>query len=158
MIVENIMTRDAHCCHPDDSLAHAAELMWRYDCGALPVCAHGDGQGVLGMITDRDICMNAMFCAKPLAELNVGAAMSKAVRSLRPGDSLTQAERVMREARVRRLPVIDHDGGLLGMLSLADLAREAARERTQPRKEINETEIGHTLAEICAPPRHSMAA
>jgi CBS domain-containing protein len=158
MLVENIMSRDVHCCRAEDTLAHAAELMWRYDCGALPVCGRGDGHHLVGIITDRDICMHALFGAKALAELSVGGGMSRTVHSLRPSDSLAQAERVMRESRVRRLPVIDHDGMLLGMLSLADLAREATRERTQPRKEINETDVGHTLASICTASRRPLAA
>ena len=158
MLVENIMSRDVQCCRAEDTLAHAAELMWRHDCGALPVCGRGSGQKLIGIITDRDICMHALFGGKALAELSVGGGMSKTVHSLHPSDSLAQAERVMRESRVRRLPVIDHDGRLLGMLSLADLAREAARERTQPRKEINETDIGHTLASICSAPQRSLAA
>lgn len=132
--------------------------MWENDCGAIPVCSNEGIPRVLGIITDRDICMHALFGGKSLAELSVGGAMSKSVHSLHPSDSLAQAERVMRDSRVRRLPVIDHEGGLLGMLSLADLAREAARERTQPRKEINETDVGHTLAAICTTPRRSLAA
>lgn len=56
---------------------------------------------------------------------------------------------MMQEARIRRLPVVDDKGALLGMISLADLAREAARERSSPRKEITETEVGDTLAAIC---------
>ncbi|MGC8518938.1 MAG: CBS domain-containing protein [Steroidobacteraceae bacterium] len=158
MLVENIMSRDVHCCRAEDTLAHAAELMWRHDCGALPVCDRGDSQKLIGIITDRDICMHAMFGGKALAELSVAGGMSKTVHCLRPSDSLAQAERVMCESRVRRLPVIDHGGMLLGMLSLADLAREAARERTQPRKDINETDVGHTLASICTAPRRSLAA
>jgi CBS domain-containing protein len=64
----------------------------------------------------------------------------------------------MREARVRRLPVVNGDGALLGMVSLADLAREAVRERALARKEVTETDLGSTLAAICATPRHSLAA
>ncbi len=158
MLVENLMTRQVQSCHVGDSLAHAAQLMWQHDCGAVPVCA-GDGlQRVIGMITDRDICMSALFQGKPLVELRVNEAMSRSLTAVRPSDSLAQAERVMREAHLRRLPVIERDGALLGMLSLADLAREASRERTHARKEVTESDIGNTLAAICEPPHHPMAA
>ena len=158
MLVENLMSRQVQSCHVGDSLAHAAELMWQHDCGAVPVCC-GDGTPhVVGVITDRDICMSALFSGRPLNDLRVNEAMSKSVTAVRPSDSLAQAERVMRDAHVRRLPVIDHDGGLIGMISLADLAREAARERVQPRKEITETDIGNTLAAICARPRRTLVA
>lgn len=71
--------------------------MWRRDGGALPVCDQGNSQELVGVITDRDIAMRALLGGKPLAELNVGGAMGKSGRSLCPSDSLTQAERVMRD-------------------------------------------------------------
>lgn len=158
MLVENIMSRQVQSCQLGDSLAHAALMMWQHDCGAIPVCA-GDGvQRVVGMITDRDICMSALLQAKPLSDLRVNEAMSKSVTTVRPSDSLAQVERVMGNAHIRRLPVVDRDGTLLGMISLADLAREAVRERTHPRKVVTENDIGNTLAAICEPPRHSLAA
>lgn len=158
MLVENLMTRQVQSCHVGDSLAHAAQLMWQHDCGAIPVCA-GDGiPRVIGMITDRDICMSALFQGKPLSALRVNEAMSRSLTAVRPSDSLAQAERVMREAHLRRLPVIERDGALLGMISLADLAREALRERAHSRKEVTESDIGSTLAAICEPPHHAAAA
>ena len=158
MLVENLMSRQVQSCQLGDSLAHAAQMMWQHDCGAIPVCA-GDGvQRVVGMITDRDICMSALFQAKPLSDLRVNEAMSKSVTTVRPSDSLAQVERVMGNAHIRRLPVVDREGTLLGMISLADLAREAVRERTHPRKVVTENDIGNTLAAICEPPRHSLAA
>ncbi|MGC8522595.1 MAG: CBS domain-containing protein [Steroidobacteraceae bacterium] len=158
MLVENLMTRQVQSCQVGDSLAHAAQLMWQHDCGAIPVCAGNGAQRVVGVITDRDICMSALFEGKPLKDLRVNEAMSKSVTSVRPSDSLAQAERVMRDSHIRRLPVIDHDGALIGMISLADLAREAIRERSHPRKEVTENDIGNTLAAICEPPRHPLAA
>ncbi len=158
MLVENLMTRQVQSCRVGDSLARAAELMWRHDCGALPVCAGDGAPQVVGVITDRDICMSALFSGRPLSDLRVNEAMSKSVTAVRPSDSLAQVERVMRDAHVRRLPVLDHDGRLIGMISLADLAREAERERVQPRKEVTETDIGKTLAAICMQPRHALAA
>ncbi len=158
MLVENLMTKQVQSCQVGDSLAHAAQMMWQNDCGAIPVCAGNGVQRVVGVITDRDICMSALFQGVPLKNLRVNEAMSKSLTCVRPSDSLAQAERVMRDSHVRRLPVVDRDGTLLGMISLADLAREAIRERTQPRKDVTETDIGSTLAAICEPPPHSLAA
>lgn len=156
MIAENLMTRQTESCQADDSLTRAAQLMWQHDCGCIPVCDHS--QRVVGVITDRDICMGAMFQGRSLNDLRVSQAMSKMLTTCKPTDSLPQIERIMREARIRRLPVVDRDGSLLGMVSLADLAREAVREHAQPRKEVTETDIGATLAAICELPRHSLAA
>jgi len=151
MRVNEIMTKQVSCCSADNTLAQAAQLMWDHDCGCLPVYS-GDGASRLaGVITDRDICMSALFKGKPLHELHVSDAMSRQLQTCRPGDSLVDAERTMRQARIRRLPVVDDEGSLVGMVSLADLAREAAREKSLSRQEITETEVGDTLAAICQP-------
>jgi len=64
----------------------------------------------------------------------------------------------MREARIRRLPVVDTDDVLVGIISLADLAQEAARERAATTREITESEVGDTLATICEPVHRELAA
>lgn len=156
MRVEKLMTKQVTTCGADDTLDRAARLMWDHDCGCLPVC---DGVNrVLSMITDRDICMSALFQGKPLRELRVSDAMAKKVRVCRAGDSLVDAERTMREAQIRRLPVVDEQGALAGMITLADLAREAEREQTAPTQEVTGDEIGVTLASICQPPHQQLAA
>jgi len=158
MRVEQLMTRQAKSCSPGDTLESAAQLMWDHDCGSLPVCS-GDGAArVIGMITDRDIAMCAMFHPKSLRDLPVSEAMARNLRTCRPTDSIDDAEKIMREAQIRRLPVVDSDGRLMGMISLADLAREAARERATTAAEITETEVGDTLAAICAAPTRRVAA
>lgn len=147
MQVKELMTQQVQSCGPEASLERAAQLMWDYDCGCIPVCA-GDGAGQpIGVVTDRDICMSALFQGKPLRELRVSDAMAKQLLSCRPEDSLEQAEKAMRAAHIRRLPVVDDQGRLVGMLSLADLAREAARDRRQ----LSEGEVNMTFAAICEP-------
>jgi len=160
MYVQDLMTRQAHACRPEESLERAAQLMWDHDCGCLPVCSGGDNgaRRIVGVITDRDICMNALFLRKPLGELHVNEAMSREVRTCRASDSLARAEKIMREARVRRLPVLDDNGGLVGMISLADLALEAARQRRRVSKEVTDTEVGDTLSVICESARRTLAA
>jgi len=153
MQVAEVMTKQVKCCAADDSLEHAAQLMWDNDCGCLPVSSIRDGASqTVGLITDRDICMCALFERRPLSELRVGQAMARRVLSCSPADSLEQAERVMQDARVRRLPVLSAKGDLLGIVSLADLAREAARESSGRtiKRDISQSDIGSTLAAICA--------
>lgn len=158
MNVEQLMARTVHSCGPDDSLRQAAETMWKNDCGWLPVC-RGDGpKQILGVITDRDICMCGMFRDRPLGELRVSEAMASDVKACRASDTLADAEQLMREARVRRLPVVDDQGLLLGMISLADMAYEAERELAAQTREITEQEIGGTLAAICEPHGRQIAA
>jgi CBS domain-containing protein len=147
MKVEQLMTKEVACCRPDDSLDDAARIMWERDCGFVPV-TEGEGRHVVGVVTDRDLCMAAYFRGASLKAIPVREVMSTGVRSCRPGDEVSEAEATMRAAQVHRLPVVDDADQLLGLLSLADLAREAAREAGSRRREVTEAEIGGTLAAI----------
>jgi CBS domain-containing protein len=152
MRVEKIMSHQATACSPEDTLEQAASLMWSSDCGALPVTS-GDGlRRVVGIITDRDICMAALFQGKALRELRVGDVMSKNVFTCRPGDDLEKVEQKMQNEQIRRLPVVDDDGAVLGMVSMADLACEAARSQYSQRHEVPASEVMNTLAKISARP------
>lgn len=153
MRIEQLMTREVRSCRPDDSLAEAARIMWDGDCGCLPVRSDDASGQVAGVITDRDICMAALFHGRPLAELRVADVMSTQVRTCRPTDSPESAEKTMAAARVRRLPVVDAGDSLIGMITLADLAREAGREQNLQAPSIRGHEVSLTLASICQPPR-----
>lgn len=151
MRVEQLMTKQTTCCSSSDTLSHAAQLMWEHDCGCLPVCSSDSSHRVEGMITDRDICMSSLFRGKALNELHVGDAMASNVQVCHAKDSIADAERIMSSAKIRRLPVVNDEGGLIGMLSLADLAREAEREQVKQKPDVTRSEIGVTLASICRP-------
>jgi CBS domain-containing protein len=156
MRVEELMTKSLQTCRADDTLSQAARIMWEADCGAVPVVS-SDGEGrVVGIVTDRDVCMAGYTRGVPLAQLRVREAMAEDLRCCKASDTLAEAEAAMRAAQVRRLPVVDESGHLVGLLSLADLAREAARERGSKRPAISEGEVGDTLACICEP-RHAAA-
>ena len=151
MKVEQLMTKAVHACRPEDRLNEAARLMWEHDCGAVPVISSEGNGSVVGMITDRDLCMAAYFSGRRLSETSVGEVMSKEVRSCHAADSLSDAEAIMRAGKVRRLPVVDDANQLLGLLSIADLAREARRGRGSKRRDLTEAQVGDTLAAICEP-------
>src|SRR5512146_1461988 len=125
MKVEQIMNRAVETCHPQDSLNKAAQIMWDEPCGAVPVV--DDQQKPVGFLTDRDVCMAAYTQGKRLEELRVETAMARKVVSCSGEDDLESAVGLMRQYRTRRLPVIDRNGALVGLLSLDDLACEAAR-------------------------------
>jgi CBS domain-containing protein len=131
--------------------------MWIYDCGSIPVCSSEKPLEPVGVVTDRDICMCALLNDKPLRELWVAEAMAKHVLACRPSDSLGTAEKIMRTSHVRRLPVIDEQRSLVGMISLADLAREAAHEQRLSQRAITDTDVCDTLAAICEPARTLIA-
>ncbi|MBN1240007.1 MAG: CBS domain-containing protein [Gammaproteobacteria bacterium] len=160
MRVEQLMSKQVYWCRPEDTLDRAAQLMWDHDCGALPVCTGNGETHVAGMITDRDICMSALFQGRPLHEIRISDAMTRESRVCRPEDSAADAEKTMRGAQVRRLPVVSADGQLVGIISLADIAREAAREAQSQmaRPEISEIEVGDTYAAIVESSRASAGA
>lgn len=149
MKVEQLMTRNVETCRPDESLHRAAELMWRNDCGALPVVsADGETEQVVGMLTDRDVCMAAYLQGRPLWDMTVASAMSKRVCSCRPTDPIHVALKIMETNQIRRLPVLDANDRLVGLLSLADLSREAAREHGLRDPQITETALAQALEAI----------
>lgn len=148
MKVMQLMARNVRSCKPTDSLHRAAQLMWESDCGSTPI-VNDEGE-VIGFLTDRDICMAAYTQSKPLADIAVSSAMSREVFSCRPEDNLSAAEKLMEEKQIRRLPVIDTFGKLVGIISLNDIALEAKREQEAGRpSEITESEIGEVLGAIC---------
>jgi CBS domain-containing protein len=149
MNVEDLMTKNVKSCGPEDGLDLAARLMWEYDCGCVPVT---DEQGrPLAMLTDRDVCMASFTQGRAPSELRVKSAMSNTLHAVGPRDPLSKAERLMQEFQVRRLPVVDAGGRLVGLLSMNDIARESARERPQRHKAVTSDDVAATLASVCRP-------
>lgn len=120
MKVEALMSKPARACAPTDTLHTAAEIMWSADCGCVPVT--DADRRVVGMVTDRDICMAAHREGEPLRSRTVESIMSDAVCVCAAQDSVQDVARVMGEKQLRRIPVIDTDGRLAGIISLNDLA------------------------------------
>jgi CBS-domain-containing membrane protein len=95
--------------------------MWCSDCGVLPVVSRD--QKVVGMITDRDMCMAACLHGTTLKDLMVGDAMARTVFTCHAADPIEDAIRRMADHQVRRVPVVDADGRLIGILAMNDIAR-----------------------------------
>ncbi len=154
MKVHEVMSRDVKTCRASDDLNRAAQIMWEGDCGVVPVV---DGEGrPHGIITDRDLCMAAYIKGATLRSLHVSEAMNKPVAACSLDASIDTAMTMMKEARVRRLPVVDASGKLVGLLSLNDLAREASRQRKLPGRQIS-VEVADTLGAISRPRRAAVA-
>lgn len=151
MKVLELMTRGVDSCRPEDHLGRAAQIMADRNCGSVPVL-DADSK-LIGILTDRDICLAAHAREKLLADIPVEAVMTRNVFSCRVNDDLHVAEDVMESKRVRRLPVLDVNDELTGIISLHDIAREAARQagpEVVRRKEVENQEVGQVLASICA--------
>jgi CBS domain-containing protein len=143
MIVEQIMTQPAVTCSVCESLDAAARLMWEHDCGAIAVL--GEGGKLAGMLTDRDICMATFTKGAAPQAIGVAEIMSRRITTCAPSDSVSTAEGLMRNHQIRRIPVVDGDRRVLGMLSLSDVARYAATTR---RHSSVDRELVQTLAAI----------
>jgi CBS domain-containing protein len=151
MRVGELMQKDVGSCRATDTMNDAARIMWERDCGFVPVVAD-DGSGrVVGVVTDRDLCMASYTRGKSLHDLRVSEGMSSDVRSCSPNDSLGSAQAEMRNGRVRRLPVLDASGQLLGILSLADIARGFSSLRARGQKGITATDLGELVAAVSSP-------
>jgi len=151
MKVEDLMTTEAGSSRPFDTADRSAKIMWERDCGAVPVV---DQEGrVVAMVTDRDICMAALTQGRSLAEIHVSSAMSRRLWSCRPQDDVKEAEKAMRAHQVRRLPVVDAEGKLVGVLSISDLARVAVSSKgTRAKKTpVAAADVGETLGAISSP-------
>ena len=120
MRVDNVMRRDVQTCRPETDLSTVAMQMRQADCGVLPVVA-SSGE-VLGMITDRDICMAAAIKHCDVASIRVSEVISGNVYACSPDAEIHTAFSVMRQKHVRRLPVVTaEEGKLVGILSINDL-------------------------------------
>ncbi len=153
MKIKKLMITEVGSCPSSENLDKVAQVMWELDCGCVPII--DPDSKVVGMLTDRDICMAAYTQGGALGEISVSSVMSKEVHTCSPEDDLTVAELIMESKQVRRLPVIDDEGRLVGLLSLNDIARRSAQEEGKKRalKGLKPAEVAHTLAGICQPHR-----
>ncbi|HEY5928221.1 MAG TPA: CBS domain-containing protein [Kofleriaceae bacterium] len=147
MNAHELMTKHVVTCRIDENLAVAAQRMWEHDCGVIPIVTH---EGALvGILTDRDICMATLFSGRPANAIGIAEAMSKQVAFVRPGQGVEAVSRLMADMKVRRIPVVDTGETLLGIISITDIAREAAKPGAKV--ERNNVRAIDTLAAICQP-------
>lgn len=143
MNVANLMHTDVVTCRSVDMLDSAAKLMLEHDIGCVPVI--DDTGHIAGVITDRDICMAAYATGEPLRAIPVARSMTRRVFTCGPQDDLHAAEQTMSVRQIRRMPVIDGDGHVIGMISLADIARASSGGR------VEASDVVDTLAAVGAP-------
>jgi CBS domain-containing protein len=150
MKVKEIMTPNATAIWLTESLADAAKLMWDNDCGVLPIIK--DGRKVIGMITDRDICMALAMRDTNPSSVSVEQVMSGQVYAVKPEDEVDQALQEMQEHRIRRLPVVNPEGELEGMLSMNDIVLNAKESNAGPAESIRDSDVVKTYQAICRHP------
>jgi CBS domain-containing protein len=122
MKVQDIMSKTLSCCAATDTLQRAAQLMKEHDVGAIPVVNDCGERKLLGIITDRDICMKVVAQGNLTSAAKVSEAMTSTPATCGPNDSIEGCESLMKRHQVRRIPVVDSTGVCMGMVSQADIA------------------------------------
>jgi CBS domain-containing protein len=144
MKVSDCMTRDVRVASPSQTLREAASLMAELDVGVLPV---GEDDRLVGMVTDRDIAVRGVACGRG-PDAAVAEVMTDAVKYCFADQTLEEVSRNMGDIQVRRLPVVDREKRLVGIISLSDIANgegavdeagEALRDISQPGGEHSQT-------------------
>jgi len=148
MKVREVMTMQVESCPPDTDLGSAAMMMWRKDCGFVPV-VDGPDRRVVGTVTDRDICMGLATSGKGPHDRTVREVMSRATYTVEPDTDVDDALDVMGQHRIRRLPVVDEGGALKGILSLNDLVLRAEDRRGDGTASVPAEKVVRTLKSIC---------
>lgn len=144
MIVRELMSAPVQTCQPDTDLAAVTHIMWNHDCGFVPVV---DAAGhVVGVVTDRDVCIAAGTRRQLAEHIATWQAMSKSVHACLAEDSIDDVLATMKQFRVRRLPIIDANGRLQGIISMNDIAR-AVGKKGGPAAAT----VVATMAAVCAP-------
>jgi CBS-domain-containing membrane protein len=147
MKVKEVMSTNPKVCTLGDNLSAAAGLMWEHDCGILPVVA--EGGKVVGLITDRDICMAANLKNQRLSNLAVEDVISGDVYACKAEENIRNALKTMQENKVRRLPVIAADGTLQGILSMNDVVLKADEPKEKKAPELSYGDVVNTYKSIC---------
>lgn len=120
MNISNVMSQEVKCCSAEMALDQVGMMMWEGDCGAIPIVDNTNRP--IGMVTDRDIAMCCTLNHKAPWELTASTiAGSRQLFTCSADDNLDTALAIMKEQRVRRLPVTDSQGCLTGMLSIDDI-------------------------------------
>lgn len=128
--VLDVMAKSPAVCTADTSIPDAARMMVEHDCGALPVVESRDSPKPVGVITDRDIVVRLIAEGRSPMERSVSDAMSEGVATVRPDMTLDQCREVMEQNQVRRVPVVDESGNVIGIVAQADIALNAGAEDT----------------------------
>ena len=142
MKVKNVMTKDPVCCTPSDKAPRAASIMRDHAAGSVPVVESAESRKIVGIVTDRDLCMGVVAEARDPNGVTVEACMTVPAVVCTSNDSVQKATELMRQNQIRRIPVVDEGGGLVGIVAMADVVS---------RGEVKATETHETLQMVSAP-------
>ena len=146
MKVTDVMMRTPASCTADTTLAAAVEILWNRNCGMLPVL-NREGR-VTGVVTDRDICIALGTRNRPAAEITVGEIQPAKLFTCRADDDIHTALGILAEQKIRRLPVVDTESKLQGILSLDDIVLHANTSAAGRVPELSNSEVVEYMKRI----------
>src|SRR6266545_4443774 len=141
------MSPNPACCLPTDRAQQVAKLMCDRDVGAMPVVVDQQSRKLVGMITDRDLCCSVVAQGLDPKTTTIQKLISSTPLTCREGENIEACERLMQEHQVRRIPIVDAEDRVIGIVSQADLALKDKPER-----------VSKTIAEISKTSGPSIAA
>lgn len=130
MQVKEIMTPDPFCCTADTSLEEVAKAMVEHDCGEIPIVRASKDRTLVGVVTDRDIVTRLVAQGLNPVDESAESCMSTPVVSVQESTSVEECARIMEESQIRRVPVVNGGGMCCGIVSQADIAKNASRKIT----------------------------
>ncbi len=138
-----VMTKNPVCCLPDDMVAKAARLMKSENVGSIPVIENEQSRKLVGIVTDRDLALKIVAEEQEIKSTKVEAVMTRKVVTCLADDDLQKALNAMAKHQLRRIPVVDHDNRILGIIAQADMATRVDQpEKTAEMvKEISQANI-----------------
>jgi CBS domain-containing protein len=142
MRVKHVMTKDPKCCVPADSAQQAARIMRDEHAGIVPVVESAQSGKIVGVVTDRDLCMNVVAEGRDPGSVPVEECMTTKVVTCTTNDSVDRVTELMRENQIRRIPVVNEQHELQGIVAMADVVERASPKATQTHE---------TLKKVSAP-------
>lgn len=146
MTCQDVMTPNPTSCPASASALEAAQIMRDEDVGAVPIIDEGT-QKLIGMVTDRDLCLEVVAEGRDPVDTTVADCMTGMLITCRPEDDIRQAEQLMREHQIRRIPVVDQRGYCIGIVAQADLALKTGQPEA----------VHETVRKISEPPSRKAA-
>jgi CBS domain-containing protein len=146
MKVKEVMSVNPECCTANDTAQKVAKMMCDLNVGSIPVVDQ-DSRALVGMITDRDLCCRVLAQGLDISSTRIQEFVTYNPAVCRDGENVEQCERLMQERQVRRIPVVDKDNHVIGIVAQADLALKDKAER-----------VHKTVAEISKTTRPSIMA
>ena len=127
----DVMTPDPVCCLPEDTVDQVAQIMKRENVGSVPVVSSHHSNRLIGIVTDRDLAMNVVAKGRDTRQTVAESVMTPNPYVCQSDDSLQAALNIMSESQVRRIPIVEEDGRIVGIIAQADIATRAEdSERT----------------------------